>query len=261
MTAARTTREDGSHWYTKDGKPMYEVEAKNGTMRPTTLRDARKLNLLPSVTTILKVLHKPALVDWLIEQAVLAALTTPRQDGEELDAFVHRVLHEERVQDQESQKARERGTEIHQGIEDVLTGKPISAELEPWVLPVTNYLLSRGHVVETEKVLVGYGFAGKTDLIHAIGTTTWIWDFKTTKKLPSKAYGEHRLQLSAYAHAYLGEVVGEVNRIHTGNIYISTLAPGEFVVCEHEELWLDTYEHGFRPLVQHWQWANNYNPA
>ena len=38
---------ENCHYYTKEGAPCYEVEAKNGQMRPTTLRDARKLSLVP----------------------------------------------------------------------------------------------------------------------------------------------------------------------------------------------------------------------
>ena len=43
------------HWYRGDnGQPQYTVKAKDGSDRPTTLRDARKLNLVPSVTTVMK---------------------------------------------------------------------------------------------------------------------------------------------------------------------------------------------------------------
>ena len=44
---------ESSHWYTREGAPKYTVEAKNGNPRNTTLADARKLNLVPSVTTII----------------------------------------------------------------------------------------------------------------------------------------------------------------------------------------------------------------
>ena len=42
---------ESTHWYDKEGNPAYEVEAKKGGMRPTTLRDARVLDLVPSVTS------------------------------------------------------------------------------------------------------------------------------------------------------------------------------------------------------------------
>src|SRR5580765_4654690 len=61
-------------------------------MRPTTVRDARKLGLLPSVTNVLGVINKPELVEWKMTQAVLAALTLPRLNGEGEDGFAKRVV-------------------------------------------------------------------------------------------------------------------------------------------------------------------------
>ena len=49
------------HWYLPDGAPAYEIRGTNGKVRPVTLRDARKLNLLPSVTTIMQCAAKPQL--------------------------------------------------------------------------------------------------------------------------------------------------------------------------------------------------------
>ena len=70
-----------------DGVPLHTVLSAKGEPRPTTLRDARKLGLLPSVTNILSILSKPELTSWLQEQAVMAALTLPRIAGETEDAF------------------------------------------------------------------------------------------------------------------------------------------------------------------------------
>ena len=72
-----------THWYGKDGSPRYTVTAKDGSDRPTTLRDARKLSLVPSVTTILKVAAKPGLEMWKLEQMLLAALTLPQRPDED----------------------------------------------------------------------------------------------------------------------------------------------------------------------------------
>ena len=62
---------ESQHWYDRNGTPAYSVIAKNGVPRPTTLRDARKLNLVPSVTTILNVAAKPALEAWKLNQICL----------------------------------------------------------------------------------------------------------------------------------------------------------------------------------------------
>ena len=86
--SALVKAEQSSHWYTQDGKPFYEIENKSapGTMRRVTLRDARKLNLVPSVTTITGVISKPQLEAWKIEQAILASLTLPRTPKESDDS-------------------------------------------------------------------------------------------------------------------------------------------------------------------------------
>ena len=63
MIVKEKTSESG-HWYTKDGTPAYTTMGKTGE-RNTTLRDARKLGLLPSVTTIIGQLSKTGLNTWL----------------------------------------------------------------------------------------------------------------------------------------------------------------------------------------------------
>lgn len=265
-TNANVKKPDGGHWYFPDGSPCYELPKADGKgMKVPTLRDARKLGLLPGVTTILKILHKEALVNWLIEQAVLAVLTTPRLAGETDDAFTKRVLSVERVQDQESEIAKDRGTEIHNACDDYFHGGKIPEELQPWVMPALSQLQNYGSFMASEVNIVGHGFGGRTDLILQGSDFVWIWDYKTTKKLPEKgAWDEHRLQLSAYARAwqdFIQRNTGKSVRIRTGNIYISTVEQGRFVIHEHEgESWVETYERGFAPLVGYWQWIQRYTP-
>lgn len=254
-TIANRKTSDSSHWYEVSGKPCYELPKKDGSgMKVPTLADAKKLNLVPSVTTILKVLSKPALQDWLIEQAVLAVLSTPRQEGEDLDAFVYRVLHVERVQDQESGLARDRGTEIHAGLEAMFLGQPVAPDLLLWVAPVYVALSKRGEVKAVEQVVVGDGYAGKVDLqLKQPDHKIWLYDYKTTRKLPKEPYPEARLQLSAYGATIFGELW------RCANVYISTVTPGEFVILEHENE-EETFVEGFQPLLRHWQWATGYKP-
>lgn len=234
-----------------------------GKPRAVTLRDAREGNFVPSVTTILKLLHKQGLVDWMIEQAVLACLTTPRKEGEEMDAFVERVLHTEKVQDQESAVARDKGTEIHGALEDYFMGVDVDKDLLPWITPAAEAIQKYGELVATEKILVGDGYAGKTDLIQEATACWWLWDYKTTKKLPDPAKGgawmEHRLQLAAYAQAYRDMLPPQTKGIRTANVYISSIEQGKFVICENPP-WESAYNEGFAPLITHWQWANNYRP-
>jgi hypothetical protein len=191
-------------------------------LRPTTVADARKLNLLPSVTNVLQILEKPALTEWKIKQAVMAVLTSPKLLGEPLDDFVERVMSQERQQDKEAEWARNLGTDIHLALEQILSGKQCGPEIHPWIKPCYDTIVQRGKILEIEKILVGEGYAGKTDLIQQNGDATiWIWDWKSASKLPEKcSWPENRLQLSAYANAYHNQNPGK--EIKTGNIYIST---------------------------------------
>lgn len=265
-TAARPTTQTGGHWYYPDGRTAYEMPKKDGSgMRKTTLADARKLGLYPSVTTILKILHKEALVNWLCEQTALAVLTTPRLADEADDAFVYRVLHTERQQDQEAQVARDKGTDIHSAIEAHFTGNPVPPEMEQYVRPAINALIEFGGLPSSEVILIGSGYAGRTDLVQDCDDCWRIWDFKSAKNLPEKgAWSDHKLQLSAYAQAWVEKLVKGremIKPIVTGNVYISTVKPGQFVICEHKEHWQETFEKGFRPLLWHWMWANDYWPV
>ena len=103
------------HWYDREGNAVFEVaKAKGGGMRPTTIADARKLNLYPSVTTVLSVLAKPSLDDWKLQQVAERAYSNPPQDGEEVSAYSRRIIDGafEQVSD-----AADLGTRIHAGIE------------------------------------------------------------------------------------------------------------------------------------------------
>jgi hypothetical protein len=45
---------EGGHWYTRTGECCYEIKGANGKMRSVTLRDARKLGLVPGFSAISK---------------------------------------------------------------------------------------------------------------------------------------------------------------------------------------------------------------
>lgn len=267
-TAARVHQSDSSHWYYTDGKPCYELPKKDGSgMKVPTLADARKLNLVPGVSTILKVLAKPELVNWLIEQAVLAVLTSPRLEGEADDAFTTRVLKTEKQQGQEASKARDKGTEIHDALEGLFTGRIANVadlgELAPWVQPAYEWMkVNAGVPIAFEQILSGEGYAGRTDLITAPAGWNKLWDYKTSKKLPDPKKGgwdEHKLQLAAYGKA-LSRTHGE--NYCAANLYISTTEVGKFVVCEYDNAALRAaFDRGFKPLLTIWQYLNDYQPT
>lgn len=246
-TNANVKTPENGHWYFPDGTPCYEVAKADGKgMTTTTLRHAKKMNLLPSVTTILRVLDKPALTAWKVEQAVLAVMTTPRQPNEPDDAFIKRVLSEDKEQDKERDAAAKLGTDVHSAIELAITGKAYDPALSSYVVPVVELLKQFGTLKASEKCIVGRGYAGKADAIF----DGVVVDFKTTKKLPKESYTEHRLQLAAYA------VAEQCTK--TANIYISTTIPGEVQLCENGDVSgsFKAFEH----LLSYWQWASDYVP-
>ena len=262
-TFARVRQTDSARWYLKSGEPLFEVpyaDPKKG-MRTATLADARKVGALPSVTSVLRVLARPELLSWIVEQAVLAVLTSPRREGERDDEFVNRVLSIERVQDQERDKAAETGRRIHAACNDFFRGTTPDPAWADWIKPVTDYIQSQGEYVCSETVLVGPDYAGTTDLVIQRDTNYTIIDYKTTKRLPTRPWPEHRLQLSAYAnalHAKLERAGQPASTIKTANIYISTEVKGEFICLEHTASWAEAYTRGFRPTIAVWQYMNNY---
>ena len=173
---------ESGHWYDQDGNPAYTVVGANGSERNTTLRDARKLNLVPSVTTILGIAAKPALENWKIDQAILAATTLEQHNSETLDEFRSRIKWQSK---QEGRQAAERGTEIHAQIEKGFKGKSNNDAY----CAVRDYLelMFPGETwIAEESFTSPLGFGGKMDLRSAAGVFV---DFKTKDGLTKDSDG------------------------------------------------------------------------
>src|SRR5512134_1075871 len=213
----RLFNSDSAHWYRRDGVPMHTVPSAKGEPRPTTLRDARKLGLLPSVTNILGVIAKPELTAWLQEQAVLAALTLPRNAGEGEAEFAQRV-----VADAQSERdtAASFGTALHHGAERVAQTLEVDPQdpIAPWLRLYRAWFQSNAlSVVWTERALVNLslGYAGTADLLiqHPVHGLTLV-DIKSQgvkvladgHQAKATAYKRWCYQLAAYRCA-LGEPV------------------------------------------------------
>jgi hypothetical protein len=187
--------QENGHWYTKDGSPAYTTIGKTGE-RPTTLRDARKLGLLPSVTTINGMLSKAGLDTWKQQQVLLAALTLPRQDGEPEQEWLARVMQDSKATGRE---AAERGTAIHAVIEAYFD--QVYMPEKPAYLDAIDKALrdAFGEQLWLSERSFGHplGFGGKCDLMSKDG---FIVDFKTKETDLDKVdvFFEHEMQLAAY---------------------------------------------------------------
>jgi hypothetical protein len=252
-----------------DGKPCHTVPNKDGDgTRTTTLRDARKLNLLPSVTTIIGILDKPQLTKWKMREAAKAAIAIPGPQGEEpLERFADRAIEHAMSQVGE---AADLGTKIHNAIENLMRGsaEEPSEQMQPFVKPVLEWMRSVGvKVTHSEIVLVNavHGFAGRVDALFTWGDpgapNMGILDYKTTKTKPEQkveAYDEHTLQMAAYAATHYGPAY--LNRVVAANIFISTTEPGRIEVVKHDkERLVEAYE-AFTQMCALWRFRKGYDP-
>lgn len=252
-----------AHWYTKEAKPLHTVIGANGKERNTTLRDARKLDLLPSVTTILKTLAAPQLTRWLVENAIIAALTATQEEGEDLQEFAVRVARES---GDVASKAADFGTRFHSMMEDFLSGYTdviVGDDLVAYIPHAKRWIKENvAEVISAEQCVVGDGFAGTADLfcINHEGEKV-LFDFKT-KQLKRKddgswqkpqAYDNWAYQLAAY-----GAVLG-ADRV--ANVVINSREPGAFITIFHSPEKREKGWQVFQSVRDLWQLLNNYKPA
>jgi len=214
MLVKENTCESG-HWYLPDGSPAYRIVGKNGKERNTTVKDAREHGLLPSVTTIIGCASKgEGLQRWLQEQAILAALTLPRLEGESEEDWLSRVVADSK---ETAKQAAERGTQIHGVIEAFYEGIYIP-ELPPYVRAVENAINEHfgSQLWISEKSFAYGGFGGKCDLVAKSG---FVVDFKTTEKDLDKLdyYFDHQMQLAAYRQGF------EMPKARCAIVYVNAL--------------------------------------
>lgn len=248
------------HWYRQDGGPQYTVKAKDGSDRPTTLRDARKMDLVPSVTTVMKVAAKPGLEQWKLEQMLLASMTLTQQPGESEQAFISRIVADSK---ETGKQAAEKGTRIHESIESWFEGKKdvvhkdIAMAFEESIF--THFGTHPFQPWLTERSFSStLGFGGKVDLYcvpdeHApLGI---VLDAKTKDFGPDDkvdAYDEHLMQLAAYRHG-LG-----VPHARCANVFASRTHPGLVKVMEWPEEELVKGWEMFQCLLRFWKLKNNF---
>ena len=191
---------ESGHWYYPDGKPCHTIIGANGKERNTTLRDARKLGLFVGTTYLIQTtLAAPALVNWKIDEAIKAALETPRAEDESEAEFIEKIKFQA---GEKARKARERGTALHTDIERAIQGKP-HTQHQRHVEALQEEMLSCGldlYQGESERSFAHPdGFGGKTDYIF--GNNIADFKGKDTIELDKKlVYDEHIIQLAAYSY-------------------------------------------------------------
>lgn len=158
-----------------------------------------------SVTTILNVISKPALVPWAARQAATYALAEmdmlsnlKKTDPSEVVRLIS-TAHKRSVE-----HSSEVGNDVHDYIQQVAEGKPLPDYEPPHIqhfrrwesIYKPDYILSEATVYNRK-----HKYAGTLDLLIQTGGETVLLDIKSGNNV----YPEVALQLSAYAH---GEFIG-----------------------------------------------------
>lgn len=253
-------RERAAHWYYPDGRACHTLPKQDGSgEKNTTLRDARKLGLLPSVTSIISIKSKPALEAWKTEQAILSALTLPRGTEESDDAFAKRVVEDMGAQ---SKQAAEWGTKIHGECENLhKTGILVQKEdTYPYIKDYERWFkenIRRAIHAETTVTNPRLGYAGRVDLVAELADgRVAVIDLKTqkVKERGPVFYEEWGMQLAAYRSALPN---GESMALMS--VIIDSGNPA--AVASKEWGTPDRYLLAFENCINLWQFDRNYYPT
>ena len=257
------------HWYDINGTPKYEIKKKDGGMRATTLRDARKHGWVPSVTTVMDIVSKPGLEVWKVNKAIESALTVTRLVTETDEELSKRILAHSK---QESEQAAKRGVHIHGKLEEYfhsISGKEHCAHEDSMsdigkICEATKFVLDancgkQDWVPEQSFCHKELGYGGKVDLC----SDEWVIDFKTKDSIEDKK----QLAYDAMAHQLVGYEKGlprhpEDNWFHkrVANVFISADNPGHVVFHEWPQDKFDLYWNVFSSTLQLWKHMKNYRP-
>ena len=215
-------------------------EAGKDVYRDSRMSDAKKALKdkgevwFPSVTTVMDILAKPALVNWKVDQHLKAARTINPIDRLPPRTEEDYIREVKRLTKIEMDKAPDAGTDFHQRMEDYIKHGMVPDE---WVGLCANV----AKVIEREtgatmsewtaehNFVSPLGYGGQIDLL----VPNWTIDFKT-KQLTSKfkpgkmCYEDHSRQLSAYREG----VSKPKNKV--ANVFVC-LEDGQIDFHEHKE--------------------------
>lgn len=254
------------HFYEKteagiEPRHFVEMATKAGS-RPTRISDVKKWRsegrvVVPSVTTIMSILDKPALTAWKIDKHLEQAFRLAKA-VDSIDDFMARVKTATR---EEMDKAPEAGTDFHGCMERFMLGEyktltPQEMELCYKVKDAIDDVCGKQEWTP-ELYLMGDGFGGCSDLV----SHGWIIDYKTKQRAdqwkPNKMrYPEHSRQLAAYRDALAGMGVCEPNA-RCANVFVC-LETGDVEVSVHTEQELKDGLAVFHSCLSIWEINNNW---
>lgn len=183
---------------------------------------ALERGLVPSVTTILSIIHHEHVEKWKRKNALLHL-----QETEDLDAA---ILYEDK-------SASGFGSICHALVAKAIYGHPLDDGMEKEITelhvqcaqPAIDWVNRNcKHIVFSEKSFVDgtLGFAGTMDVLALMNDNSLLlFDFKWkkhSKKYPMKSCAEYRYQLSAYRRAAANLLGIDWREIKTGNLLLAS---------------------------------------
>jgi hypothetical protein len=204
-------------------------------MRSATLKDAKKLDGVPSPNTIMNVFAKPGLVRWSDNLLLEAAV----QVGDRWDAYKSFSFEEWKADvlaahKEAKEAAANEGTAIHAAIERALVDKtPITQVENPIIRSALCWLWDSGiEVSGIEQYFVNHdlGLGGMIDVVGAESGRPAIVDWKSTTtegksdEYIKRFWKEKAALIAAYAMGNFGTLA-----VDCWNIYLSRDDPGRIV--------------------------------
>ena len=260
------------HWYSQSGEPVHFQE--DG--KDTTLRHARKQGLVPGFSGVTSVLAKPGLDKWKEGQLLEAAFNTPvplpdYDDGDQYSAWASEVR---RLAAERSTKARDRGSEIHDAIEEYIKvglHPDFPVEFEPYITGVQSALKDELgldlRTLEAETTFAcRLGYGGMIDALSRSEAVLLDWKTKD-KEFDDKtklAFDEHGMQLAAYRYGigvdpqFPYSFIGALNAT-CANVFISPSAKIRIHVWDEEEL--QRLFEKFKLCLKLWQADRKYDSS
>lgn len=247
----------GSHYYTREGELI-----------DGDFRQCRKVNGLPSPTTVLNILGSPGLKYYFRRQMWEAACTTPRHIGMSDEAHWDAC---QKFADEHGQAARDKGGDFHSLVQKfhyqcMRIGRPVAFPMvNEWapLAPQFNAYVEWYHKnvrrsLMVEQTVIGHGYAGRVDHVAEMmdGRIACL-DTKTQDTTKKKGkftyYSNWGVQLGAYA--------GAIKPIPDVLISIAVNSNLPAVVEAYEWPKPPAHYHDiFLGLLKYWCEDNDYHP-
>lgn len=216
--------------------------------------------LVPSVTTILKVIDKPALPRWAAKM-VCEHLQGCLKPGEALDEIqIANLLKDAKAAPwRRADDAANIGTIVHSFAEEWALGNRPPPPINPQARNAADAFVAwwEGadvHPVVAERKLYSrdYNYAGTVDLVAYVGGDLAIADFKTSTGI----WPEYRLQLAAYQQAY----EEEFGRAEMDRLCLRFGKDGGFEVGKYTEETMPEDFEAFRAALGLHRWQESIKP-